>query len=301
MPPTDILACFKRRIVIKVRFRIVLLIVLLIFLLLLQLRFTNMPISSQVDYQSQKIIAVQPQIKIDYSHYVQKEDAPIRQVIVANFALYKGYQAYLEAIPQELKDYFYFKVASPDKIVVLSFDDGPLAYTPKLMALLSETNTPATFFLLCNRLTKTNSQWYDNPLFSYGLHTFSHKDYSYLDYAETKEDIDSCLEIFKKNNLDAKYFRPAFGIITQDLVTNLKSNKLEGILWNIDSLDWDNKRGDDLVKQVLENLSPGSIVLFHDGVNLTDLKRIIEAIQQQDYEIVSLEELLQYPKLNLIY
>lgn len=284
------------------RFRIVLLIVLSIILVLLQFRFANNSIvNSKDNYQDSSLIVVKPYVEVDYARAYAQKQAPERLASPEDFALYPSYNKYLESIAQELKDYFYFKVNTNDKIIVLSFDDGPLAYTPNLMELLVETNTPATFFLLCNRINSTNSQWYTNPLFSFGLHTLSHKNYSYFDFDETKEDIDACLDIFKKNNLEAKYFRTAFGIITQDLVEILRANSLEGILWNIDSLDWDDKRGDALVRQVLDNLSTGSIVLFHDGVNRNDLRAIIEGIKQEGYKIVSLEELLEYPRLNLIY
>ena len=247
------------------------------------------------------MISPEPIVKIDYARAYSQAALQSRQAGPEDFALYKGYQSYLTGIDQELKDFFYFKAATDQKIVVLSFDDGPLAYTPELMDLLAETNTPASFFLLCNRISETNSKWYANPLFSYGMHTLSHKDYSDLDYQQTKQDIDNCLNIFSEYNLLPKYFRPAFGIITPALVDILKAQEITAILWNIDSLDWDNKRGTELVNQVLDKLSPGSIILFHDGVNKTDLSKIIEGINQQGYKIISLEELLKYPKLKLIY
>jgi len=273
--------------------------ILTMLLVFLQFAFNKKNPSNKV--QASNLILPKPVINIDYARAYAQIEPQTLQATPEDFALYKGYQNYLKEIPQELTDYFYFKVATTNKILVLSFDDGPLAYTPKLMDLLIETNTPATFFLLCNRINSTNSLWYANPLFSYGMHTFSHKDYSDLNFAQTKTDIDNCLQIFADNNLAPKYFRPAFGIITKELFDILKSAEIKAILWNIDSLDWDNKRGDELVNRVLDNLSPGSIILFHDGVNRADLKRIIEGINQRGYKIVSLEELLKYPKLNLIY
>ncbi|HHO56453.1 MAG TPA: polysaccharide deacetylase family protein [Trueperaceae bacterium] len=284
----------------KVRFRIFLLIVLSVILILLQFTLNKKNLVEN-SVQASSLTLVKPIVEIDYARAQEEVQVQKQQASPEDFALYKGYYNYLASIPQELKDYFHFKANTTDKIVVLSFDDGPLAYTPSLMEVLSQSNTPATFFLLCNRITNTNSQWYSNPLFSYGMHTLSHKDYSYLDFEQTKQEIDKCQEIFAANNLLSQFFRPAFGIITPELVDVLKTNQIIGVLWNIDSLDWDKKRGDELVAQVLDNLSPGSIVLFHDGVNQTDLKRIIAGISEQGYRIVSLEELLEYPKLNSIY
>jgi len=283
-----------------VRFRIFLLIVLSVILILLQFTLNKKNLVEN-SVQASSLTLVKPIVEIDYARAQEEVQVQKQQASPEDFALYKGYYNYLASIPQELKDYFHFKANTTDKIVVLSFDDGPLAYTPSLMEVLSQSNTPATFFLLCNRITNTNSQWYSNPLFSYGMHTLSHKDYSYLDFEQTKQEIDKCQEIFAANNLLSQFFRPAFGIITPELVDVLKTNQIIGVLWNIDSLDWDKKRGDELVAQVLDNLSPGSIVLFHDGVNQTDLKRIIAGISEQGYRIVSLEELLEYPKLNSIY
>ena len=218
-----------------------------------------------------------------------------------NLTIYGGYEKYLMTIDKNLRDRFYYKVDTRHKVVVLSFDDGPLAYTKEIMAVLEEKKVSATFFLLCSSLSKANGNWYNNPLFSVGIHSYNHKDYRDLSPAETDAEFSSCIETFDSFGLETKYFRPPYGVITKVMVDNLEKHNLKGILWSLDSGDWDGNSGHALVEKVMDNLHPGSIILFHDGVDPADLSAIIDGIRALGYQVISLADLLKFPKIILDY
>ncbi len=219
----------------------------------------------------------------------------------ADLTIYPGYKRYLQTVDKDLKDSFYYEVDTGNKVVVLSFDDGPLAYTRAVMTVLENKAAPATFFLLCSRINERNSNWYHNPLFGVGIHSYQHQDYRDLTQVETDTDFNSCLEVFETYGLKKEYFRPPYGVISKAMVDNLKRHNLTGILWSLDSGDWDGNSGNTLIAKVIDNLRPGSIILFHDGVDPADLSAIIDAIYDLGYQIISLADLLKYPKIILDY
>ena len=178
-------------------------------------------------------------------------DAPNR----ASIGLYANYSNYLQAIPHDIKKHFVFHTEAPDPWVVLSFDDGPLANTDELMEVLQEYNAPASFFVVCNQLQGAHKDWYDDPLFTFGIHSYSHRDYSDMSLEEINADIGRCQSRLDELDMHSYYFRPTYGIISQALVEALEQAKLWGILWNIDSLDWDGLHGLELREQVKNSLS----------------------------------------------
>ena len=73
-----------------------------------------------------------------------------------------------------------------DKIVYLTFDDGPGPYTGKLLDVLKKYNVKATFFVTCNRAQYRNmiKRAYDEG-HSIGLHSCSHN------YAKVYASVDA--------------------------------------------------------------------------------------------------------------
>lgn len=213
------------------------------------------------------------------------------------FALFAKYRTFLNKSNQRTKEYFYFKTACDKKFVALTLDDGPDSNTKLVTKLLQSKHIPATFFLICNNLNAKNVKLYRNSLFEVGMHGFKHADYRKLTSVEIKNAVKNSMRKFKKFNLPLKYFRPPYGIINTALVKTLNQQHIKGILWNIDSFDWNHYRGKKLVNRITNNLTNGSIILLHDRVNPNELTSIIDHIQQQGFTIVPLRTILQYKQV----
>jgi peptidoglycan/xylan/chitin deacetylase (PgdA/CDA1 family) len=72
------------------------------------------------------------------------------------------------------------------------------------------------------------------------------------------------------------------------------------IYWSIDPQDWSGISSKGILADVKRNLKPGSIILLHSFGSyesipntIKALPKIIEYIQSQDYEIVTVPELLK--------
>lgn len=207
-------------------------------------------------------------------------------------ALFKKYKTFFDKIDEETRSYFFLKGNNKDKKVAFTFDDGPIRRTPALIHLLKRERVPATFFLICQKVKISDRALYQDPLFTVGMHGFDHSNYMKMTGEAVKRDVTRCVHKFRALNLPIDYFRPPYGVISKDLVEILRHYHVKGVLWTIDSFDWNHCQGEALMDHITYHLSPGSIILFHDRVNLQDLERVIAEIRGKGFKIVSLKQLL---------
>jgi peptidoglycan/xylan/chitin deacetylase (PgdA/CDA1 family) len=210
----------------------------------------------------------------------------------AGWHLYPKYPSYLKKRGDLVKS-FYFKAHTSRKIVALTFDDGPNAHTPKIMAVLKKHHAPATFFLIGKNLRKTGAKYYKDPLFSVGMHSLTHRNFDKISAAEIGKDFADTITVFKKHGLSCKLFRTPYGVVNQNVVDALHKYKVQGVLWSNDTFDWSKKLRSH--QSALDHLGPGDIILMHDhATRPAELERLIKGIQAKGYKIVPLKEIMKY-------
>jgi len=190
---------------------------------------------------------------------------------------------------------------NPDKkYVALTFDDGPHpVYTQKILDVLEEKKVPATFFVVgyrvelhrdaLKRMKKLNCE--------IGNHTYTHADLSAISKTNTVLETEKCSEtIFAATGEYPVIYRPPFGKINKE---NEKCVPMRKILWTVDSLDWNTKSKDKVVRNVLKNVKDGSIVLMHDFYNSTlcALPEIIDALKEAGFEFKTVSDLAALQKM----
>ncbi|MEQ8907917.1 MAG: polysaccharide deacetylase family protein [Vicingaceae bacterium] len=159
-------------------------------------------------------------------------------------------------------------ISSKKKEVFLTFDDGPTpGLTDKVLDIMSENQAKGTFFCL-GKNVEDNPKLYQRILaegHAVGNHTFNHlngwKSKSMTYYENVKQ---------ANKVIESKLFRPPYGRIKPSQI-NLLKNKYRIIMWSHLSRDYDPRMTvDDCMKICLKNLSPGSILVFHDSVKAGD-------------------------------
>ena len=190
------------------------------------------------------------------------------------------------------------------KYIALTFDDGPHpVYTEKILDILEEKKVSATFFVVgfraeifpdaLKRMKDLNCE--------IGNHTHNHTDLSgYVKNGVTYE-IEKCGEaIFAATGEYPQIYRPPFGKISK---ANERRVPLKKILWTVDSLDWNTKNKDKVVKNVVKNVSDGSIILMHDFYESTlrALPEIIDVLSDEGYEFVTVCELAALKKISKLH
>ncbi len=187
-----------------------------------------------------------------------------------------------------------------NKFIVFTFDDGPSKYTSELLKTLELNNSTATFFMLGNRMKYNEDIVLDvyNSKNEIASHTYSHKNLSTLPLNEIENEINSTEIIYNEiTNDNLKYIRPPYG----DYNDNVLSFGYPLILWNIDSKDWLYKDSNKIYNEVIKNACDGCIVLMHDTYieSIDAVKKLIPALNNLDYNVVSIENLLKEKHYNL--
>jgi peptidoglycan/xylan/chitin deacetylase (PgdA/CDA1 family) len=179
-----------------------------------------------------------------------------------------------------------WNLPSEQKVVYLSFDDGPTPFvTEKVLELLEEYQAKATFFCIGKNIERHPELF--NIVKEKGHHIGSHT-YSHLNGWKSKP-TDYLNDYHKGRDLArSNLFRPPYGrILLNPLQTIQKQDKV--IMWDILSKDYDYKLSpDEVFNNVTRNIKPGSIIVFHDSEKakknvLAVLPQLLQYLKQQGY------------------
>lgn len=179
-----------------------------------------------------------------------------------------------------------------DKLIALTFDDGPTSYTKELLEVLNRNRSRATFFILGNKIRGNESIIKEisacgNEI---GIHGYSHKPFTDMHVEDVDAEIAGTYGIL--NNLGvnpANIVRPPYGKLNETIKEQVKS---PFVLWNIDTEDVNNNK--EMVKnKIINNVEPGSIIRMHDTSKLTVevLKDLIPFLESEGYKFVTIDEM----------
>lgn len=191
--------------------------------------------------------------------------------------------------------------AQGKKAVMLTFDDGPsdTGSTASILDTLAQENVKATFFItgygakhrdLVERIHREGHEL--------GPHTVTHANLSQLSVAGIHEELDPVVKVIEEvTGKKPKWLRPPFGAYNQTVIDVARNDYGMGILnWTDGSLDWEGtkdgyKNPNIVVKDTMEQLYPGAVVLMHDTLRHTAeaLPEIIKQMKSQGYEFVVLK------------
>tara|TARA_B100000900_G_scaffold98484_1_gene81431 strand:- start:11259 stop:11864 length:606 start_codon:yes stop_codon:yes gene_type:complete len=163
------------------------------------------------------------------------------------------------------------------KKIWLTFDDGPTPeVTEHILSVLKSEKILATFFLVGKDISN-NLPLYEKIKtdgHTVGNHTNSHLNGWKTSTKKYIQDIEKCQKLMANNKL----FRPPYGKITSRQIFKLKK-KYKLILWDILSYDFKEKNSYNLKRNVLDNISDGSIIVFHNNLkSYTLLKETLKDI-----------------------
>lgn len=192
----------------------------------------------------------------------------------------------------------YCKGKTSDKIVAITFDDGPSSEnTSQILSVLEKYNALAAFFVT-GKNVKQNPEILrdiDQRGHIVGNHSFSHSKYfDVFSSKNMKKEIWDTNRVIKdvigKSPL---FFRPPYGVTNPLLKKAIKFVNMYSIGWSLRSLDTVLEKGR-LIKKVQRKTKPGSIVLFHDTTSNIDeiLETYLQWLDVNGYKVVDLASLL---------
>ena len=186
-----------------------------------------------------------------------------------------------------------------DKVVALTFDDGPSKYTKDILDILKKYDACGTFFLIGNKVS-----FYGEVLREMlsegnevGNHSYDHKYLTRLSEEEVKDEINKTQDEIKRvTGYTPTLFRPTYGGYNNTLKSYID---LTFVLWDVDSRDWSVKSTEGIMYNVFKDVKSGSIILFHDNheYSVNALPSVIKELKKQGYKFVTVSELLELKKL----
>lgn len=189
-----------------------------------------------------------------------------------------------------------------EKLIALTFDDGPDETTDKIVDVLEKFKVRATFFVIgenCAMHPETLKRTSDLG-HEIGNHSYHHLRFS----GKSQEQISA--EILETNKIIQKIigkspllFRPPEGKINDKILNAAKQQSVRVILWSPeeDSRDWLNPGVGNIIINIVKNVRAGDIVLMHDGggdrsQTLYALPEVIRCLESRGYTFVTVSELL---------
>lgn len=202
----------------------------------------------------------------------------------------------------EEKGYVLWEIKTDEKVIALTFDDGPHpTYTPQVLDLLKKYDAKATFFVIGERAEK-----YPEVVSRIGEenheianHTYTHP--LSISPAKLKEELKKTNDIIHDiTGTSPIFYRPVGGQYNDKIINTAINEGYKVIMWSWhqDTEDWKTPGVKKIVKKVLSGVQPGNIVLFHDSggdrsQTIQALEEILPELQQQGYKFVTVSELIE--------
>ncbi|WP_310423176.1 polysaccharide deacetylase family protein [Chamaesiphon sp. VAR_48_metabat_135_sub] len=194
-------------------------------------------------------------------------------------------------------------VANAQKVIALTFDDGPWPETTEqILATLKQENIKATFYMIGQPLKSFPEIGKKvladgHVIANHTLHHWYHK----MSPLVAQREIEDTAKIIKDVlNVETAYFRPPGGALTNGLVAYAQQHKYSVNMWSVDTGDSRPTRPtpEAMLKTVLAQATPGGIVLMHDGGGSHSntakaVPQIIAKLRAEGYKFVTVPELLE--------
>ena len=195
---------------------------------------------------------------------------------------------------------------SNQPMIALTFDDGPSTHTRRILDTLTANNSRATFFIPGYMVIKyeDTARAIIEQGSEIGGHSWGHTQYTKYTADELRYDISSTNnDIFNATGFMPTFYRPPYGT-TSDMIKSISAEMGMSIInWSIDSEDWKSRDPDKIYDDIMRDVKSGSIILCHDTYSTTAdaMERVIPALIEQGYQLVTVSELLGEMEPGKVY
>ncbi len=203
---------------------------------------------------------------------------------------------------ENLKLYPIYKVDTQEKNVAITFDAAWGAdKTIQIMDVCDEFGIKATFFLVGIWVEKYEEETkaIAERGFEIGSHSYNHPDMTKLDKQTMQTEIIKTNELLEKTaGVKPKVFRAPYGAYNNDLISTLKDFNMQGIQWDVDTLDWKGYGPNQVIARVRDKIDSGSIILCHNNADyvIENTRLILTTLKNQGYNFLTVSELIKNVK-----
>jgi peptidoglycan/xylan/chitin deacetylase (PgdA/CDA1 family) len=207
---------------------------------------------------------------------------------------------------------------SPEnKLVALTFDDGPSRWTAPLLDVLRRHGARGTFFVLGRHVSRDTDvlRRAAQEGHELGNHFLTHRSAEHLDEGEVQHElVETGKRIHAAAGVVPRLVRPPYGADC-DRVARIASDIGLGptIFWTFSTKDWREKTPAPIVERLLGQVAPGAVVVLHDAVapqprpwnrrvsratrsrrpTVTAVSEALEVLVREGYRFVTVSELIE--------
>ncbi|WP_133910879.1 polysaccharide deacetylase family protein [Streptomyces sp. NBC_00582] len=179
------------------------------------------------------------------------------------------------------------------KCVALTFDDGPVADTQRLLRILKDRGVSATFYLVGKNVQRYPSTARDAARAGHqiGNHSWDHADLTRLSAAAVRSQFSRTDAAIKQaTGKKPTTVRAPYGAHNAT-VRAAAARPL--VHWSVDTLDWKYRDTARIIRVVNANTRPGDIVLLHDihRTTVDAVPGIIRALTARGFHFVTVDQL----------
>lgn len=184
--------------------------------------------------------------------------------------------------------------SSGQKLVALTFDDGPSATTTaRLLDILAQKNVKVTFFVLGSMAQRYPDMVKREAEAGHEVnsHTMNHLNLIKYGANDIKFEVSQAdAMISQATGVVPKLVRPPYGSINNTVRANIGKPM---ILWTVDPQDWKVKNAATVRARVVGNSFDGAIILLHDihATTVDAVPGIIDDLRAAGYEFMTVSEL----------
>ncbi len=186
--------------------------------------------------------------------------------------------------------------AAGNKLIAITYDDGPGRYTDQLLDGLKARGAKATFFVLGDSASfrpDTVARAFQEG-HQIANHSYSHPDLSKLSAAGIQDQINRNRDLLDSIcGKGGTYFvRAPFGSVNNAVKQNVGAPIIH---WNVDPLDWKYRDAQRVKTKLVNGAKDGGILLVHDlyATTVEGSLAAIDALKAQGYEFVTVRELFR--------
>lgn len=192
-------------------------------------------------------------------------------------------------------------VQTPDSVVALTFDDGPTPeYTDSILAVLRRERARATFYVLGGDLERHPELGRRIVAEGHvlGNHTWSHPRMMGRSLSMIRRELeDTDRQIRLAGQRGPIHFRAPYSHKFVLLPWYLHRTGRINVSWNVEPDGNPAAPAEDMVRLVMEEVRPGSIILLHPWYPSRENTRralpgIIRGLRERGYQLVTVPELL---------
>ncbi|MFC4126116.1 polysaccharide deacetylase family protein [Nocardia rhizosphaerae] len=191
------------------------------------------------------------------------------------------------------------RVETTEKVVALTFDDGPTDRTPEVLRTLADLEVTATFYLIGDNLAA-------NPEYGaaiaaagheIGNHSYHHRRMVFISGETARDEVEPTdAEIRRTGYRGPITFRPPYGKKLWSLPRYLSEHDRTTVTWDVESDSAGGATRAAIVADTMAGTRPGSIVLLHvmhRGESLAALPEIVEGLRAEGYRFTTVSDLMR--------